>query len=130
VIAGIAQLPRSVRDAPTTVRIEVHGNREVWTRWFGDTRPMRSRLSASDGLLVERLGPVTLRFRLAVVERGVDWDFHSVRLVGVPLPRRWFLVQARSADSERGYHFVVAVRLVGVGELIRYDGVFVSGAGQ
>jgi hypothetical protein len=122
VAAAIARLPTSVRDVPTTVHIDVQGEREVWTRCFGDARPMRSVLSAHRGLLVERLGLIAMTFRVVTRDGGINWELLRIAFLGVPLPRRWFQVHARSEYCERGYRFSVAARVVGVGELIRYDG--------
>jgi hypothetical protein len=120
--ATLARLPTSVSNVPTRVEIEVSDTRESWTRYFGDARPMRSELSASGGLLVERLGLITMRFRILARDGGMNWELLRIAFLGVSLPRRWFQVHARSECCERGYRFAVAASLVGIGELIRYEG--------
>jgi hypothetical protein len=122
IAATLARLPASVREAPTTAHIDVSGGGEVWTRHFGHARPMRSELYASGGQLVERLGLLTMRFQLLARDRGVNWELQRIALLGVPLPSSWFQVHARAEGCERGYRFSVAARVVGLGELIRYDG--------
>jgi hypothetical protein len=122
VVALAARLPSSQRDVPAEVTIEALDGREVWTRHFGDAVPMRSTLYARDGLLVEQLGLATMHFRIVARDGGMNWQLLRISACGLPLPRRWFEVYARSEWCERGYRFSVAVRVVGVGELICYDG--------
>jgi hypothetical protein len=83
---------------------------------------MRSTLSARHGLLAETLGPVTLQFRIIVRDGGMHWALHRIALLGVPLPRRCFRVQASAGSSGTAYRFLVAVDVRGLGELIRYEG--------
>ena len=87
-ICRLGGLPDALRDAPVHIRIETDGTGETWTRWFGDCRPMRSRLRAHEGLLVEQLGPVQLRFRLAEQDGAVAWQLRVTLLPRYRAPRR------------------------------------------
>jgi Domain of unknown function (DUF4166) len=123
-ICRLGGLPHALRDAPVHIRIEADGHGETWTRWFGDCKPMRSRLRAREGLLVEQLGPMQLRFRLAEQDGAVAWRLQSVFLLGVRLPRRAITtVTALSSQRNGRYHFQVDVNLALVGHLIGYRGV-------
>ena len=83
---------------------------------------MRSSLRARDGLLEERLGWLKVRFRLHARQGGVHWQLVRLSLGPIPLPARLFAVTAQSLPGPSGYRFVVAARIAGIGELIRYDG--------
>jgi Domain of unknown function (DUF4166) len=120
--ALVARLPSSQRDAPTVVTIEAQPGCEVWTRKFGSAAPMRSTLCKRGGLLEEQLGLVTMQFRIVARDTGMSWELQRIAFLGLPLPLRLFKVQARAQSGERGYRFLVAASVVGLGELIRYEG--------
>jgi hypothetical protein len=118
----IARLPSSQRDVPVLVSIDAHDGREVWTRHFGNAAPMRSTLCNRAGWLVERIGPVALEFQVNVQGSRMYWYLQRVALLGLPLPRRLFKVQACADSTGLSYRFLVEVGLAGIGELIRYEG--------
>jgi hypothetical protein len=120
-VAVIARLPATRHDVPAVVIIDAQAGRETWTRLFGDATPLRSTLSSRHGCLVEHMGPVTLQFQVNVQDGGMSWYLRGIALLGLPLPRRLFHVQAR-VDAGAGYRFFVTVGLAGIGEVIRYEG--------
>ncbi len=119
----IAGLPAGASDAPIVVELEPDGAFETWTRRFG-THAMRSRLRAGpDGLLHERLGPVTFRFALRVDGDAIAWRVAGVRALGVPFPARWFAgVAAREGADGARYTFDVRAALPLVGRIVHYRG--------
>lgn len=122
-IGRLVSLPEAQHGAAARLELVVDGQGETWTRCFGDSRPMRSHLHAREGLLVEQLGPVRLRFRLRERSRAIVWELESVSLLGVPAPRRWFAATAARSFEENGrYCFEVEVALPIVGHLIGYRG--------
>ena len=96
---------------------------EIWTRHF-PPRPMQSRLRAEGHELVERLGLTTLRFRLHASPVALEWECVEVRLLGIPLPPRWFAVIARESAAGGKYRFEAGASLPGLGALVHYDGWF------
>lgn len=119
--AVATRLPPAGR-GPIKVEIVSDAGRERWTRVFSH-RPMRSRLWARDGLLCERLGLATFGFRLHIEAGAIVWRVVRVRVLGVPLPARWFSrVQAREYDSKGRYHFDVTAALPLAGRLVHYRG--------
>jgi hypothetical protein len=121
VAASVARLPSTQLDEPVTVTIDAHDGREVWTRHFGAAAPMRSTLHCTHGLLVERMGLLSLHFQVNVRNGGMSWYLRRAAFLGLPLPRRLFKVQAQ-VDAGAGYRFFVAVGIAGIGEMIRYEG--------
>lgn len=121
IAAALARLPATRHNETAVVIIDAHDGTETWTRFFGDAAPMRSTLSSKHGLLVERMGLVSLEFQVNVREGGMNWYLRRVALLGLPLPRRLFHVQAR-VSAAAAYRFFVAVGLAGIGEMIRYEG--------
>ena len=107
---------------PIAVEIVAGDGRERWTRRIG-RHAMASRLWGEGGLLHERLGLVTFAFRLANAGDAITWTVQRVRVLGLPLPARWFgAVRAReSAEGER-YRFEVVAALPLAGPLVHYRG--------
>lgn len=120
-LAWTAGLP-STGDVPLAVRFRRDGARERWRRDFAG-QVMASTLWQRGSLLCERLGPVTFGFALQVHAQGVDWQVRRVRLLGLPLPLRWF-AGARGGESVQGtdYGFSIEVVLPWIGPLVRYHG--------
>lgn len=104
--------------------IERDGRSETWTRRFAQDE-MRSVLtrSADSTHLIERLGPVTLRFALRQDASGIDWHVCRVSAFGLPLPRAWTGdVRSRSSMHNGRYAFAIDTRLPLVGRLVAYRG--------
>jgi hypothetical protein len=118
----IAGLPAPMQQAPITVRIDVTGARECWTRRFGTAGPMSSRLWQHGSLLFEQLGPVRTGVQLAVQKGELQWRGMTMSILGVPLPRWAFEVTARICAADAAYRFEVTVWLAAIGELIHYEG--------
>jgi hypothetical protein len=122
VLGAVSSLPRAMTEAPLDMRIGPAGHGERWTRFFADCRPMESRLFGRGDRLVEVLGPAAFTFRPQRRGGALEWRLERVRVVGVPLPRRWFLVTARMEARDGRYHFLVEAALRGVGRIVRYEG--------
>jgi hypothetical protein len=118
----IAGLPLSVNATPVRVQLEVIGATERWTRWFHGARPMRSQLWAQDGCLRERLGPAVTDFALEVRAGALHWTALRMWVLGIPIPRRCFDMQARVSASGSRYRFEIMARLALIGDLITYEG--------
>lgn len=104
--------------------IERHGSRETWTRRFAHGE-MRSVLDhdTRTSMLLERLGPVALRFSLHHDISGIDWQLRRVSVLGLPLPRAWFgQVLSRSTAQDGRYAFYIDTRLPLAGRLVAYRG--------
>jgi hypothetical protein len=121
-LARMATLPPSGVDVPTSVVITRDAQGECWSRKFGD-HEMRSRLWAKDGLLHERLGTLTLSFRLLAMRDRIDWRVVGASAVGVPLPTSWFAgLNATEAAVDGDYRFDVRAQLPRYGLVVHYRG--------
>jgi hypothetical protein len=117
-------LPEPGPAQPLEVTIERQGTREIWTRRFA-RESMRSVLDRVENrtLLCERLGPAVLRFELRLAQGAIDWQLQSVRVLGMPLPRRLTgNVVSHSGDSDGRYNFLVDVHMPLIGQLVAYRG--------
>jgi Domain of unknown function (DUF4166) len=121
-LCAITSVPKSITAAPVVVQIEANAGGETWTRRYGSARPMRSRLSAKDGQLVERLGPATMAFALTTDAGRILWRLSAISLLGLPLPVSWFRVAATIEARAGHYAFTVEAAASGVGRIVRYDG--------
>ena len=119
--AGWFGLPSRSGEFDIAVDVWRDGDGEIWTRHF-PPQPMQSRLRAQGDTLFERLGFATLRFRMRASREALEWDCIGIRLLGIPLPPRWFRVIARESAEAGRYRFTAGASLPGFGELVRYEG--------
>ncbi len=120
--ARMLGLPLRNGKVPIAVSIDPEAGGQRWTRHFPPW-PMTSLITAHEGLLCERLGPVTLRFRMHGDAVGIRWELLGVSFLGIPLPRGLFAdTQAREWAEEGRYRFLAGASLPGLGELVRYEG--------
>jgi hypothetical protein len=115
-------------DAPIEVRIEVTDKDETWTRLFANHHLMVSTLKSDRGLLVERLGPVVVKFRLLVRDGTLEWVLEHIAAFGIALPLSWFRISATIDSRDGRYRFVVDSELRGVGRIVRYEGLLDAAA--
>jgi Domain of unknown function (DUF4166) len=122
ILSAAASLPRTANQLAIEVQITTNERAENWVRYFGDSRPMQSTLCARHGLLVERLGPAELTFRLRERDGGIEWSLVQISALGMRLPIRWFAVTAYSGAHAGRYTFAIDAALRGIGRIIRYEG--------
>ena len=127
-LGALASLPSAMTDAPIEVRIEVVGQAEKWTRLFGNGDRMTSRLQRDGDLLVEKLGPAALSFRLSACGGAMKWALERITLFGISLPVHWFRISARIDVRDGRYHFVVDSHLRRVGRIVHYEGLLDAAA--
>ena len=121
-IATLFGLPPAGRDQALRVTFQVAGDREIWSRAFGNA-VFRSVQYERGGLLRERVGPSTFVFALDVSPDGMALKLKGARLLGVPLPR-FMSPSVFTFESERDgrYHFEVEASLPVLGRIVRYVG--------
>jgi len=122
-VRRLLTLPEPGVGQAIALTIERHATHERWTRRFARGR-MQSTLWRGDDLrLLERLGPVTLRFSLQREGDAIDWQLQRVSVLGVPLPRAFFgTVLSRSGAHAGRYAFDIDVHFPLLGQLIAYRG--------
>ena len=125
-LAELLDLPPTMTDAPARVEFVAEDEHEILRRSYDgivfETRQEAGR-GRDQGLLVERLGNVTLVMALYASEHGLDFDLRKVRLRGLRLPRLlWPQLEAYEQEEGGWYRFAVSLRLPAVGEVIRYEG--------
>lgn len=122
-LAGrIAGMPPAADESQLSVRIEAHSWGELWIRHFGAQR-MQSRLTVRRGLLVEKLGPLTMFFELRAEGTALYWTPRAGRVLGVPLPIRFFAgVTAVESVCDDRYCFNVRASLPWIGLIVHYQG--------
>jgi hypothetical protein len=128
-LASLMRLPSAAEAVTMRLRVTANAKYERWERVFG-RRPLISRQSALESeLLVEEVGGVELRFRLAVTQHGLDYESVGVALrlgpIRLPLPG-WMSprIAAREepGNDPRQAHVQVLVTLPRVGLLLGYEG--------
>ncbi len=128
-LARLVRFPSAGEVVDVQLLITPRGDGEKWLRTFAG-RPLVSLQSeGSDGLLVERMGLVEMRFRLTVVEGALLYQTTrtAIRLgqFHIPLPH-WFSPCARASEkpvnAKDQIAVCVEVCLPVLGCLIAYEG--------
>lgn len=114
--------PRQDSQGPLRFELQSSADSEQWTRSF-PAQTMRSKLTLERSLIVERLGPASLRFRLCASEHSLAMELDSLSFLGIPCPR-WLLPQVLAVESGQAeaLHFKVRAALPLVGEVAHYEG--------
>lgn len=124
--AFIMGFPKATADTPVSVRFEVSGGKETWTRRFGDESFSSCQFAGrgrSAGLLCERFGP--LRFAMALMpENGrLALVLRHWSAFGMPLPM-WLCPRSNSYETTEGdrFRFHVEIGHPITGLIVRYKG--------
>ncbi len=95
---------------------------ETWTRDFGGHR-FASALSANDGCVVERFGPIRFAFDLPADADGLAMRLRRWSVFGVPLPLMLAPhIAAREWQEDDRFRFEVDVAMPLIGRVVRYAG--------
>ncbi|HVF59911.1 MAG TPA: DUF4166 domain-containing protein [Thermoanaerobaculia bacterium] len=134
-LCRLVRLPPAGEAVDTRLSVTTEGEGERWVRSFGERLLTSDGTAGRDGLLVERVPPVELRFRLepeagALRFRQVG---AALRLGRLRLPLPGFLVprvSAREAPAGDGAVRVeVTVRAPLLGPIFGYEGTVVFAGG-
>lgn len=127
-LARAMGIPLDRAERPFAVCIGHDAASMTWARDFGDAHRMTSVFepvgSYPDGHWRERIGSLTLRLGVGIVDGGWQWHARGARVAGLPLPR-WVLPRTRARkaiDAEGRYRFEVAIALPVFGTVLRYAG--------
>lgn len=107
--------------AQVTLRIEREANLERWTRSFnGEIFASTQRVER--GVIVERVGISEIRYAVHARGAALHLDILSIRLFGLPVPRRlWPRLEATERADGLRVHVNIAV-----GTSFRYSGTISS----
>lgn len=115
---------------PLHVAFTERNGAERWTRDFGGN-VFASELSAKDGGIVERFGPLRFAFDLPSGPQGLEMRLRGWSAFRIPLPLALApRIGAREWQEERRFRFEVAAALPLVGEVVRYSGWLVPNVGE
>ena len=124
-LAWIVRAPRREAEGPLRFELDAGVLREHWVRHFPGCT-MASTLRLQPGLVVERIGPASLHFRLREQDGALVMDLARMRLLGLPCPRA---LQPRVLARERGegghFCFEVEAQVPGLGRVVGYSGYLV-----
>ena len=119
-LARLAGFPPACQNTPFTFETAPHGKGERWIRRIGNHTVTTQIWATPDGLLAERMGPVTAFTALCPnPDGGVDLRLDRMHVLGVALPRalRARITASDGADAGR-YGFEIAVHLPFHGNLL------------
>jgi hypothetical protein len=121
-VASLLHFPAAGDFVPVRLEVAVVGNRERWTRWFGEQR-LETVQWAQGELLMEAAGPVSFSSVLILEGSSLNYLFQRAWFWRVPIPR-WLApeVVGRAAAGEKGWHVDVRIKAPLLGELVHYQG--------
>lgn len=127
-LTWLLRMPPATGAAKTRLVVTPLGRGERWERSFDDRFLVTTQREAREGGLIERFGPLELRFRLEVMGGALLYRQAGAALrlgaLNVPLPR-WMApcVEAREEPAALDLtHVLVAVAVPVIGHLISYEG--------
>jgi hypothetical protein len=128
-LARLLGLPAAGADVPVKLVVTPHARGERWERAFGASRLVSEQRAGEGGLIVERMGPTEVRYKLEVAGGALFYRQAGVALrlgpIALSLPR-WLAPQIVARESampdEKSAHISVKVSLPLLGLLVSYKG--------
>ena len=124
VVAKLGGLPPAGENVPMRLRVVPDGEREHWHREFGKHK-LSSIQWEQNGLLMEKLGPVTLAFRLETdsttlyLHRVKAWGLNFLRLPLFLAPNG----EGIETGQENGCAIIARASMPLLGQLVQYEGL-------
>ncbi len=122
VLIPFLRLPKPGIDLNMNLDVSVQAQEETWTRFLGPSK-LVSHQSNENGLLKEQTGPLTFRFRVSVIDGGMEFTQLSCAFLGVPLPRIFSpRVNAKITPTEVGWSVLVVISFGNINAICQYEG--------
>jgi uncharacterized protein DUF4166 len=123
-LARLAGFPDDIQDARFFFTTKSRGISEQWVRSIGRHDMTSTLWQTPDGLLAERMGPITAISAPEVKEGGVELSLQRLRMLGLPVPRAlWPSIITREEDQDGQYHFDIRIGLPLTGsQFVAYSG--------
>lgn len=128
-LCRLVRLPPAGEEVDTRLAVAEERGKERWERSFGGRPLVSEELAGKDGLLVERVPPVELRFRLEANAGALHFRHvaTALRLGPVRLPLPAFLAPCVTASEEPAgdgaVRVKVTVRAPLLGPIFGYEGI-------
>jgi hypothetical protein len=122
-LCRLGRLPPAGEQVPLRLRVVPEGNRERWVRDFGGHR-FESVQWATEGLLIEALGPMRLGFRVTVDGAALRLETVKAWMLGVRWPL-WLAPRGTGIEvgREDGCAIVARGEMPLLGLLVQYEGL-------
>lgn len=129
-VARLMRLPSAGTDVPVRLAVTTHARGERWARTFGtDTPLVTEQWEGADALIIERIGPTEVRYRLEVAGGALYYRHRGTALrlgpIRLPVPS-WLAPRIAARESaltdETSTHISVEVSHPLTGRLISYKG--------
>jgi hypothetical protein len=121
-LASMLRMPAPAARVQGTLRVSVHGAREVWVRAFPD-RTLRTVLWIDRGQLVEQAGPLQFVFNVDADEHGLQFSQTGFRLLGRTVPAALApRVEALVRSDDRGWNVSISIAVPWLGRVATYGG--------
>lgn len=123
-LCWMGNLPQEGENVPVTLRVVPENGKERWIRQFANHK-LESVQWENDGLLLEKLGPVTIAFRLTVegatlfLNPEKVWALNFLRLPSFLAPGG----DGEETGQDDGCAIVARAKMPLLGKLIQYEGL-------
>jgi hypothetical protein len=119
-------LPPAGDAVPTRLEVHVEGERERWTRHFGNLR-LESMQWEQGGQLLEGFGRICFGFQPVVAKGVLGFELAGVWLGRLRVPRPFHpSLRAEVTGRSQGWHLRVCVTAPLLGLLVQYEGELVA----
>jgi hypothetical protein len=127
VVGWLCRFPAPGEDVPTRLKVRRDGPVQHWERDFGGHALATAQWLRTEGVLVERLGPVECVFRLHASAQGLVFESVGAWLRLGPLRLRIPTLIAPRIDAATtalpdGMHVRVSIGMALTGGLLTYEG--------
>jgi len=109
-LARLVRFPKAGENIPLDLEVVRAPEGEAWSRYLGHAL-LRSVQQCEDGLLVEQMGPVRMRFRIFVDAGDLRLELQDARCGWLPVPVRVSAVERGHGPD--GWEFEVHVKPIG-----------------
>lgn len=121
-LGWMLSLPKTVGNTDMSFDLEASHAQETWTRYFPG-RTMTSCFHVANGILIEQIGPVRLKFDLSAHDGTLTMRLQDITFLGIPCPKLMLpsvIAEEKALPDE--VHFNIDVRLPIVGLIVAYRG--------
>ena len=108
-LARLVGFPPRGENIPLRLEVAAEDDREIWTRWFGESK-LRSVQEPRGELLLESMGSLRMFFRLHGDASGMRFECLRTRWWIIPIPLR---IEATVRGLESSWEFEVSIAGIG-----------------
>jgi hypothetical protein len=121
-VARFMGMPEAAYEGDFFFELDASPEKEEWRRKFKG-REMVTRMGIANGVLVEQVGPLELRYSLSVNQGRLAMHIAQINWKNITLPRFMHpsIIAEEAGENDR-MHFKVEARMPLIGRVVAYEG--------